>query len=187
MTSPQVSRWLDDWQNVNLSESEREHAMWYYWTARASDRDVIDDLEWSMLLGTSVRGLCNVLGLLAECDRIPEERMQSVEDAIRSLQSGRQSDDARFAARRLAARRVLRRFVAGVATAEELIEAVVQKGASSAALEAARLLDDDSRQRLMIVSEREKVFSRYQRHQLRELCRRARPDRGGSPEDPDRG
>ena len=160
-----LAKLRDRWRDADEDKFIREEALWEYWR-RVADGSVpfsMDDID--ELLSLDNARIVDVLGLLARRDLLTDESFQAAQRFQGALE-----DDVWLAAQ-LGARDMIRRLKAGDEPfRNELCDALVAKGTAWAALEAVSLLHQEQLETLLAVSEKRRVFTKGQRHDLRVLA-----------------
>src|SRR5262249_2699058 len=142
----------------------REEALWEYWRRVAGGDGEFREAELVAAFSAGIRGVRNAVCELARRDRIPAASRERARQLLQQIEP----EEASLAIVQLNAREALEALKGGANSARrDLLEAVLAKGASWAAVQAMPFLTDDEQGYLVGMAERRKTFTRAQRHELR--------------------
>lgn len=155
------------WRDPNEERFVREEALWEYWRRVAEGTLSFSAEELLDALSLDNARTVDVLGLLARRDLLDSASLK----AARRFQATLKEDV--WLAAQLDARDMIRRLTAGEQpTKNELCDALVAKGTAWAALQAIAFLSQEELASVLRASEERRVFTKGQRHELRELASR---------------
>jgi hypothetical protein len=150
------------------TDTLRQDALWEYWRRVAAGGCAFCRAVFEKMLRERVVGMSEVVGELAVQGRLPIECLRRSQLVLSTLETS----SAAWALSQLSARDTLERLRSETRDKSRIsLEPLFAKGTYWAALQAIPLLDADGLSRFKERLEHERVFSRRQRHQLRQAVR----------------